>query len=91
MSESSTSRAQVLDSRGNPTVEVEVASRVAGGTRHRAVGRVAPGSSRRSSCATAATAGWARACAGAVDVVNTEIADALVGIEALDQRASTAR
>ena len=60
------------------------------GARGRAIGaRRArrPGSSRRSSCATAATATAARACSSAVGHVNGEIADALVGLDALDQRA----
>ncbi len=69
---------EVLDSRGNPTVEVEVVPRVGRrGAGHRPVGRVDRRSSRRSSCATAATATAARACVDAVDHVNGEIADAL--------------
>ena len=45
-----------------------------------------PASSRRSSSATAATATAARASPRAVAHVNDEIADALEGMEALDQR-----
>ena len=46
-----------------------------------------PASSRRSSCATAATATAARACATRSATSNGEIADALDGFDALDQRA----
>ena len=53
---------------------------------HRAVGRVDRRSSRRSSCATAATATAARACSTRSATSNGEIADALEGLDALDQR-----
>ena len=55
-----------------------------GGRRSRRAHR--PGSSRPSSCATEATATAARASAGPSANVNGEIADAVEGIEALDQR-----
>ena len=53
---------QILDSRGNPTVEVEVVLRSgAHGARRGARRAPRPASSRPRSCATAATPGWARA------------------------------
>ena len=56
---------QILDSRGNPTVEVDVVARL---RRRRAARRCPPArppaSSRRWSCATAAPPGPARACPG---------------------------
>ena len=54
---------EILDSRGNPTVEVEVDARLrrhAGAPPSRPARR--PASTRRSSCATAASASAARAC-----------------------------
>ena len=56
------------------------------GPGHRAVGRVDRASSRRSSCATATTRYGGKGVLTAVGHVNGEIADALVGMEALDQR-----
>ncbi|MDR2586643.1 MAG: phosphopyruvate hydratase [Coriobacteriales bacterium] len=79
---------EVLDSRGNPTVEVEVV--------------LDDGSFGRAAVPSGASTGAFEACelrdaesarylgkgvAGAVDHVNEEIADALVGLDATDQRA----
>ena len=78
---------EILDSRGNPTVEVEVAledgSRQPGRPCRR--GR-RPVPSRRSSCVTAATATAARASQKAVDAVLEVIAPELIGVEASEQR-----
>ena len=78
---------QILDSRGNPTVEVEVVLESgAHGPRRRAVGRL----DRRVRGGRAARrrrrAGAARASRKAVGHVNGEIADAVVGLDAADQR-----
>jgi enolase len=79
---------EVLDSRGNPTVEVEVV--------------LDDGSFGRAAVPSGASTGAFEACelrdvesahylgkgvVGAVDHVNEEIADALVGLDATDQRA----
>ena len=83
---------QILDSRGNPTVEVDV---VAALGRARAAPRCPPAprpaSSRRPSCATAATPGGGKGVTKAVGNVNGEIAEAVAGVDALDQPGSTAR
>jgi enolase len=77
---------QVLDSRGNPTVEVEVA--LESGGRGRAI--VPSGASTGQFEAVERRDGGSRwmgkAVEGAVDSVNTEIASALRGMESLDQR-----
>ena len=52
---------QILDSRGNPTVEVELSWPARLRSRRGPLGRVDRASSRRPSCATAATRTWARA------------------------------
>ena len=78
---------EILDSRGNPTVEVEVAlddgtiarAAVPSGASHRR-------SSRPSSCATAATATAARASRRPSRPCSTTIGPALVGYEATEQR-----
>ena len=78
---------EVLDSRGNPTVEAEVL--LDSGARGRAIAPRAPppASARRWSCATAATASRGKGVLRAVAHVNGEIADAVCGLDALDQRA----
>ena len=77
---------QILDSRGNPTVEVEVALRSgATGPRGRAVAAHRPASSRRPSCATAARAFGGKGVTKAVGNVNGEIAEAVTGRDATDQ------
>src|SRR3954463_11196874 len=78
---------EVLDSRGNPTVEVEVF--LESGARGRAI--VPSGASTGQFEAVELRDGGARyggkGVAQAVDHVNGEIAGALAGAEALDQRA----
>ncbi len=78
---------QVLDSRGNPTVEVEV--------------HLESGASGRALVPSGASTGTFEACErrdggptyrglgvlGAVQAVNTEVVAALIGVEGLDQRA----
>ena len=78
---------EILDSRGNPTVEVEVAAR----RRHvrprgRARAARPPAPSRRSSCATAASATAARACRRPSPAWSRQIGPALEGLDADDQR-----
>ena len=78
---------EILDSRGNPTVEVDVV--LEDGSLGRAACRPAPppARTRPSSCATATrSATSARACCKAVEAVNGEIFDALSGMDAEDQR-----
>ena len=72
---------EILDSRGNPTVEVDVVSGVGRGRPgHGPVGRIDRAASKRSSCATAATRYRRQGRAhGAVGHVNGEIADAIEG------------
>ena len=45
-----------------------------------------PANTKPSSCATEETATWGKGVSNAVGFVNTEIADALGGFDALDQR-----
>ncbi len=77
---------EVLDSRGNPTVEAEVF--LASGAKGRAI--VPSGASTGQFEAVELRDGGGRyggkGVAGAVDHVNGEILDALLGLEALDQR-----
>ena len=79
---------EILDSRGNPTVEVEVAPRR---RHHRPAPRSRPAPpparSRRSSCATATRAATAaRACRRPSAPCSTQIGPELVGFEASEQR-----
>ena len=79
---------QILDSRGNPTVEVDVRSRTEAWAAPRSRRALRPALTRRSSCATATrAAGAGRASARRSQAVNGEIADAVVGLEAEDQAA----
>ena len=82
-------RRQILDSRGNPTVEVEVGleSGRSGAPRCRRARR--PARTRRSSCATATRRVLARQgrAQGGRATSNGEIAAALRGLDAADQRA----
>jgi hypothetical protein len=55
---------QILDSRGNPTVEADVRLESGAFGRPPCPAARPPASWRRWSCATAATATWARACSG---------------------------
>ncbi|HEY2331229.1 MAG TPA: phosphopyruvate hydratase, partial [Acidimicrobiales bacterium] len=77
---------QVLDSRGNPTVEAEVF--LDSGATGRAI--VPSGASTGQFEAVERRDGgeaWGgKAVHGAVEAVNGEIADALLGVDALDQR-----
>src|SRR5438270_8831624 len=77
---------EVLDSRGNPTVEVEV--HLDSGARGRAI--VPSGASTGEHEAVERRDGGDRyggkGVLGAVEAVNGEIRDAVVGLEALDQR-----
>ncbi|MCU1451651.1 MAG: eno [Acidimicrobiales bacterium] len=77
---------EVLDSRGNPTVEVEV--HLAGGAKGRAI--VPSGASTGEHEAVERRDGGDRyggkGVLDAVDAVNGQISDAVVGMEALDQR-----
>ncbi len=83
---SAVSALEVLDSRGNPTVEVEVT--LDGGTKGRAL--VPSGASTGAFEAVERRDGGERysgkGVAGAVDSVNTEIAAAVIGMDPLDQR-----
>ena len=77
---------EVLDSRGNPTVEVEVVLATgARGGRSCPRGR-RPASTRRSSGATAATASAARASRPRSATSTARSRDAVLDLEALDQR-----
>ena len=77
---------EILDSRGNPTVETEVF--LESGAKGRAA--VPSGASTGSFEAYERRDGdgryWGRGVLGAVAAVNSEIADAVEGMEALDQR-----
>src|SRR5712691_5367464 len=77
---------EVLDSRGNPTVEVEV--ELASGARGRAA--VPSGASTGAHEAVELRDGGGRyrgkGVRRAVEHVNTEIAEAVLGLDALDQR-----
>ena len=77
---------QVLDSRGNPTVEVEVF--LDSGAQGRAI--VPSGASTGQFEAVERRDGGhpygGKGVMGAVDSVNSEIAETIVGMEALDQR-----
>ncbi len=78
---------EILDSRGNPTVEVDVmlddGSR---GPRRRALRAPRPARTRRSSCATATSKRYlGKGVQKAVAAVEAEIFDAIGGMEAEDQ------
>ena len=65
---------QILDSRGNPTVEVDVGSSPARSAAPRFPPAPRPASTRRSSCATATPAYGGKGVAQAVANVNGELA-----------------
>ena len=75
---------EILDSRGNPTVEARRRARVAASWAARPCPRAPPPArAKRSSCATATRrATSARACCKAVENVNTEICEAILGLDA---------
>ena len=72
-------RRQILDSRGNPTVEVDVVLERVRAAARRCRRARPPARTRRSSCATAARRTAARASRRPSRNVNGEIADALAG------------
>ena len=79
---------EILDSRGNPTVEVECSSSPAPGAARRCRPAPPPASARRSSCATAtASATAARACSRPSRNVEETIAPEIDGMEASEQAA----
>jgi enolase len=77
---------QVLDSRGNPTVEVEV--HLASGAQGRAIvpSGASTGSHEALERRDGGSAWGGKGVHGAVESVNNEIRDLLCGMEALDQR-----
>ncbi|MBN1320547.1 MAG: phosphopyruvate hydratase [Thermoleophilia bacterium] len=77
---------QILDSRGNPTVEVEV--ELAGGGWGRAAipSGASTGSFEAVELRDGGEAYGGKGVLKAVDHVNVEISDALIGVDALDQR-----
>jgi enolase len=77
---------QILDSRGNPTVEVEV--ELASGARGRAAvpSGASTGSFEAVELRDGGEAYGGKGVLGAVEHVNTSICDALVGLDATDQR-----
>ena len=83
---------QILDSRGNPTVEVEVELVVgrASAARRCPRGR-RPARTRPSSCATATRPEGARVCCGRRAREHEHGVGALAGIDAADQRAVDGR
>ena len=78
---------QVLDSRGNPTVEVEVVLESGAPVARSSRRAPRPECTRRSSCATAAPPYGGKGVAKAVANVNGEIADAIRRLDAADQEA----
>ena len=78
---------EILDSRGNPTVEVDVVLEDGAMAARRCRRAPRPARTRRSSCATATRRRYlGKGVEKAVDDVNGEIFDALVGMDAEDQR-----
>lgn len=77
---------QILDSRGNPTVEVEV--ELAGGAWGRAAipSGASTGSFEAVELRDGGKAYGGKGVLSAVDHVNVEISEALIGVDALDQR-----
>ena len=78
---------EILDSRGNPTVEVDViAGRAAPSAAPPCPPAPPPARTRRSSCATATRSRYVgKGVLKAVENVNGEIFDALAGLDAADQ------
>ena len=75
---------EIIDSRGNPTVEADVLLDVGRAWAAPRCPRAhPPARARRWSCATATrSATWARACCKAVGTCNTELSEALLGLDA---------
>ena len=82
---------EILDSRGNPTVECDVLLESRHhGPRRGAVAARPPARAKRSSCATATRrATSARACCKAVEHINTEICEAVLGPRRVASRPSS--
>ena len=78
---------QILDSRGNPTVEVEVDLEDGASAAPPCPAAPPPASTRPSSCATATERVPRQGRAQAVDNVNDVIAPEIVGLDATDQAA----
>ena len=78
---------QVLDSRGNPTVEVEVFLDSGASGRAIVPSGASTGQFEAVERRDGASSWMGKGVLGAVDSVNHEIADAIGGMEALDQRA----
>ena len=78
---------EILDSRGNPTVEVEVATETGDAVGPRCRPGRAPASTRRTSCATATrAASSARACSQCGRATSRRHrAEVVIGIDAVDQ------
>jgi len=77
---------QVLDSRGNPTVEVEVLLESGAGGRAIVPSGASTGQFEAVERRDGGEQWMGKGVGGAVDAVNTEIAEELLGEEALDQR-----
>jgi enolase len=77
---------QVLDSRGNPTVEVEVLLESGAGGRAIVPSGASTGQFEAVERRDGGDQWMGKGVGGAVDAVNTEIAEELLGEEALDQR-----
>jgi len=77
---------QVLDSRGNPTVEVEVELASGGWGRAAIPSGASTGSFEAVELRDGGEAYGGKGVLKAVDHVNVEISDALIGVDALDQR-----
>ena len=77
---------QILDSRGNPTVEVEVELASGGWGRAAIPSGASTGSFEAVELRDGGEAYGGKGVLKAVDHVNVEISDALIGVDALDQR-----
>lgn len=77
---------QILDSRGNPTVEVEVELASGGWGRAAVPSGASTGSFEAVELRDGGEAYGGKGVLRAVDFVNTEIADTLIGVDAIDQR-----
>ena len=77
---------QILDSRGNPTVEVEVELASGGWGQAAVPSGASTGSFEAVELRDGGEAYGGKGVLKAVDYVNTEIADTLIGLDAIDQR-----
>jgi enolase len=78
---------EILDSRGNPTVEVEVTLEDGGFGARRCLPARPPACMKRWNCATATKPATAERVLKAVEHVNKEIAEAVIGLDGLNQGA----